>query len=77
MTGIATVCLMPKHLAHLRAEAILREGDSDYLSVECVQIQITDRVTGDFADCAYDPLGVDGYRVIFGPAPQFTHILTH
>ena len=76
MTGIATICLMPKKLAHLRAEATLREADDDYLSVECVQVCITDRLTGDFVDCAYDATGADGYRVIFGPGPQFTHILT-
>ena len=76
MTDIATICIMPPHLSHLRAEANLRESDTDYLEIECLQIAITETLSGDPAECAYDPTGADGYLIIFGNAPQFTQILT-
>lgn len=74
-TDMATVCLMSPKFPHLRATAHFREADSDALLIECIQIEINDIVTGEPADCHYDPQGVDGYNIIFGPTPVFARLI--
>jgi hypothetical protein len=74
-TNMATVCLMSPMFPHLKATASFRECDTDALLIECIQIEIVDVTTGELADCEFDPTGVQGYNVIFGPAPTFSTII--
>ena len=69
------MCLMSSTTPHLKATAHFRETDNDALLLECIQIEITDTLTGELVDCDYDPQGINGYTIIFGPTPVFSQII--
>ena len=75
-TNMATICMMSPKFPGISATAHFRESDTDHLEIECLQIEVVRSLTGELVDVPYDPTGVDGFMIVFGPAPAFTQIIT-
>lgn len=69
-SNLATIVMLPARLAHLRAGATLRECDHDHMLIECVQVDVVVRLTGEPEDCDFK----EGW-VLVGSAPVFMDIL--
>lgn len=50
-TNLGSCIVMPAEYAYLDAKTILQEEASDHLIIDCVKVEIRNKITGKFEDC--------------------------